>query len=203
VVEPLTPHFSSLSTPTDILTMSTTESIGTTYLTETIKRFHGLKDLADRAAAQVSEADRFATLHEDDNSIAIIMKHLAGNMRSRWTDFLTSDGEKPDRHRDTEFELYEEDDAEALAARWEAGWQVLFDALDPLTEDDLLRTITIRGEPHTVLAAIQRQLAHYAYHVGQIVMLARHFAGDGWESLTIPKGQSETFNASMRYKPKF
>lgn len=183
--------------------MSTTESIGTTYLTETIKRFHGLKDLADRAAAQVSEADRFATLHEDDNSIAIIMKHLAGNMRSRWTDFLTSDGEKPDRHRDTEFELYEEDDAEALAARWEAGWQVLFDALDPLTEDDLLRTITIRGEPHTVLAAIQRQLAHYAYHVGQIVMLARHFAGDGWESLTIPKGQSETFNASMRYKPKF
>ncbi len=183
--------------------MSTPDALGTIYLQETLSRFRGLKNLADRAMAQVSEPDLFATLHDGDNSIAVIMKHLAGNMRSRWTNFLTSDGEKPDRHRDTEFELYEEDDAEALAARWEAGWRLLFDALEPLTEADLLRTVTIRGEPHTVLAALQRQLAHYAYHVGQIVMLARHFAGDRWESLTIPKGQSETFNANMNYKPRF
>ncbi len=163
------------------------------FLQESLSRLRTLKALAERAVAQVSDEELFRLPRPDDNSIALIMKHMAGNMRSRWTDFLTTDGEKPDRHRDTEFEQTAEDTPEALRARWEAGWQVLFDALTPLTPADLGRTVTIRGEPHTVLAALLRQLSHYAYHVGQIVWLARHFRGEAWQSLSIPRGQSTDY----------
>ena len=136
--------------------------------------------------AQVTDAQLAETLDADANSIAIIVKHMAGNMRSRWTSFLTSDGEKPDRNRDSEFE-----DApvnrQALMELWERGWSYVFGALEPLTDDDLGRTITIRGEAHSVMQAVNRQLTHYAMHVGQIVMLAKHFAGADWKTLTIPK----------------
>ena len=124
------------------------------------------------------------------------MKHISGNMRSRWTDFLATDGEKPDRNRDTEFELDAADSPAALRARWEAGWALLHRTLDGLGEGDLARTVTIRGEPHTVLQAVVRQLTHYAYHAGQIVLLARHRAGDRWESLSIPKGRSREFEVN-------
>ena len=134
----------------------------------------------------------------ETNSIALVVKHLAGNARSRWTDFLTSDGEKADRQRDREFELAEGDSRAALMAAWDAGWAALERALEPLTEDDLLRTITIRGEPHSVLKAIDRQLTHYGYHVGQIVLLARLAQGAGWKSLSVARGQSEAFNRRMR-----
>ena len=123
-----------------------------------------------------------------------MVKHISGNMRSRWTDFLTSDGDKPDRHRDTEFEIYREQDTrESLMQRWEAGYQLLFDAIGALTPADLGRTITIRKQPHTVLQAINRQMAHYAYHVGQIALLAKHARGAEWKSLSIPRGMSEQF----------
>lgn len=152
------------------------------------------KDLAEKAIAQVDDAAFFAVLGEDENSIAIIVKHVAGNLRSRFRDFLTTDGEKPDRNRDSEFVIEPGDSREALLAAWEAGWGTLFDALAPLSAEDLARTVTIRGEPLTVLQAIGRQMTHYAYHVGQIVLLARHFAGGGWKSLSIPRGQSAAFN---------
>lgn len=157
------------------------------YLEEATREFRRLKSTADRALAQIRPEDVFSSLGPEENSIAIIMKHLAGNMRSRWTDFLTTDGEKPDRDRDTEFEREGADSREALLARWERGWQILFDALAPLTPADLDRTVTIRGEPHTVLQAVNRALCHCAGHVGQIVLLAKHFAGPGWQALTIPK----------------
>jgi len=125
----------------------------------------------------------------------VIVKHIAGNLRSRWTDFLTSDGEKPDRRRDTEFELVgAADTRESLMARWEEGWKTLFANVEPLTNEDLLREVPIRGEPHTVVRAINRQLTHYAGHVSQIVLLAKHWAGPKWQTLSIPRGQSETFN---------
>ncbi len=127
---------------------------------------------------------------------------MAGNMRSRWTDFLATDGEKPDRNRDSEFELEPGDTREALLLRWETGWRCLFEALAPLSSDDLARTVRIRGEPHSVLKAINRQLTHYAYHAGQIVLLARHFAGGKWQSLSIPRGRSEEFNAAARKKAR-
>ena len=137
-----------------------------------------------------------ATLDGESNSIAIIVKHLAGNMRSRWMDFLTSDGEKPDRNRDKEFEAAPKTRQEVLAM-WDAGWGHVFNALTPLKEDDLTRTVMIRGEPHSVMQTINRQIAHYYYHVGQIVYLARHFAGPRWTALTIPRGKSAEFNARV------
>jgi hypothetical protein len=161
------------------------------YLEETIRQFRRLKDLAEKAMAQVRDEDFFVTLDPESNSIAIMVKHLAGNMRSRWTDFLTSDGEKPDRKRDTEFEIEVRDSKESLLRRWEIGWRCLFDALTPLTAEDLGKTVFIRGEPHSVIQAINRQLSHYAGHVGQIVFLAKHFAGAGWQSLSIPRRKSE------------
>src|ERR1700719_1842558 len=130
------------------------------------------------------------------NSIAIIVKHMAGNMRSRWRNFLTTDGEKPDRQRDTEFEDAPATRAEIVAI-WDAGWNYLFEALTSLTDADLSRTITIRTEPHSVTQAINRQIAHYSYHVGQIVFLARHFAGSDWRTLTIAKKKSGEFNAQV------
>ena len=153
-----------------------------------------LKRLADGALEQISDEQFFAAPGDVDNSLAVMVKHLAGNMRSRWTDFLTTDGEKPDRDRDTEFELREGESRASLSEAWEAGWRVYLDALRSLRPDDVARTVTIRGEPHTVLEAVQRQATHYAYHVGQIVYLARHHAGARWRSLSIPKGESRRFN---------
>ncbi len=158
----------------------------TSYLHDSLSVFRGYKTLAERAMAQVSDDQLFATLDGEMNSIAIIVKHMAGNMRSRWTDFLTTDGEKPDRHRDSEFEEPAAGRQE-LIAQWERGWQYVFDAIEPLTDADLGRTVTIRGEPHSVMQAINRQIAHYANHVGQIVLLAKHFAAGQWQSLTIPR----------------
>ena len=164
------------------------------YLGEAVRQFRGLKKLADKALAQTAATDFFTALDEESNSIALIVKHLAGNMRSRWSDFLTSDGEKEDRRRDSEFVLEPGDTRESLEQRWNEGWALTFSAIEPLAADDLQRTVTIRGEAHSVLRAINRQIAHYAYHVGQLVFLAKHFAGSRWESLSIARGKSERFN---------
>lgn len=157
------------------------------YLDESVAQLRKLKAQAEKAMAQVDDTQLFALLDADANSIALIVKHLAGNMRSRWTDFLTSDGEKPDRQRDDEFARQSADTRDAILARWEAGWQLMFDALTSLQPGDLEKTVTIRGEPHTVVQAITRQLSHYSAHVGQIVLLSKHFAGPGWQTLSIPK----------------
>jgi hypothetical protein len=149
--------------------------------------------------AQCPDEALFVMLDAESNSIAIIVKHMAGNMRSRWRDFLTTDGEKPDRNRDTEFEAPPKTRAE-LMGMWEGGWKYLFDALEPLSESDLARTVTIRSEPHSVMQAVNRQVAHYAHHVGQIVLLAKHFAtkaGKKWETLSVPRGQSKQFTAEV------
>ncbi|MBF9221005.1 DUF1572 family protein [Hymenobacter ruricola] len=161
-------------------------------------QFQSYKGLADRALAQLADADWLHRPAPGANSAAVIVQHMAGNLRSRFTDFFTSDGEKPTRQRDREFE--EPDSAEAigpLKAEWEAAWQVLFELLDDLRPADLLRTVTIRGEAHTVLAAVQRQVAHYAYHAGQLVQLAKNIRGEAFPSLSIPRGQSEQFNQQM------
>ncbi|HEV8117768.1 MAG TPA: DUF1572 family protein [Thermoanaerobaculia bacterium] len=168
------------------------------YRDEAARQFRGLKKAADRALAQVSDGDFFAALDPESNSIALIVKHLAGNMRSRFTDFLTSDGEKPDRRRDSEFEIEAGDTRESLLARWEEGWKITAAAIEPLTAEDFSKTVPIRGEPHTLLRAINRQLVHYGYHVGQIVYLAKHFAGPKWETLSIPRGKSEEANKGGR-----
>jgi len=164
----------------------------TSYLEDALGIFHTYKKMGEAAMAQVADEQLFATLDPESNSIAIIVKHIAGNMRSRWTDFLTTDGEKPDRNRDTEFE-----DApatrEAVMAIWDAGWRCVFAALEPLTEADLARTVTIRREPHSVTQAINRQIAHYACHIGQIVLLAKHYQSSQWRSLSIPRGKSAEF----------
>lgn len=149
--------------------------------------------------AQCPDEALFITLDAESNSIAIIVKHLAGNMRSRWLDLLTTDGEKPDRNRDTEFETPPTTRAQ-LTEMWERGWKYVFDALEPLTEADLTRTVTIRTEPHSVMQAINRQIAHYAHHVGQILFLAKHltFTKTGkWESLSVPRGKSADMNAKV------
>ncbi|MGE5851434.1 MAG: DUF1572 family protein [Candidatus Methylomirabilota bacterium] len=161
------------------------------YLEESIRQLRKLKDLADKAMAQIRDENWFTTLGEESNSIAVIVKHMAGNMRSRWTDFLTSDGEKPDRKRDMEFEIGVRDAKESLLKRWEIGWRCLFDALTPLKPEDLSKTVLIRGEPLSVMQAINRQLSHYAYHVGQIVFLAKHFVGATWQSLSVPRRKPE------------
>jgi hypothetical protein len=157
------------------------------YLEDNLVQLRKLKTQADKAMAQIDESQFFAMLDPDANSIALIVKHMAGNMRSRWTDFLTTDGEKPDRARDSEFELGASDTRDAILARWEEGWALLFAAISSLQPGDLERTVTIRDEPHTVVQAIHRQVSHYASHVGQIVLLAKHFAGPGWKTLSIPK----------------
>jgi uncharacterized damage-inducible protein DinB len=168
----------------------------TSYVKDSIDLFRYYKNLAERAMAQCPDEALFTTLDAESNSIAIIVKHMSGNMRSRWTDFLTSDGEKPDRNRDTEFEEPPKTRAELLEL-WERGWKYVFDALQALNDADLARTITIRSEPHSVTQAVNRQVAHYSYHVGQIVYLARHFAGNKWQSLTIPKKKSAEFNRQV------
>ena len=163
------------------------------YLDDCLSQLHTLKSQADKAVKQISDEQFFAVLDPEANSIALIMKHMAGNMRSRWTEFLTSDGEKPDRDRDGEFELHEADTKAGVLAQWEDGWSRVFAAVSPLTPNDLARTITIRGERHSVMEALNRQLTHYAAHVGQIVLLAKHYAGPNWQSLSIPRGKSKDF----------
>ncbi len=165
-------------------------SIETEYLQSAIGSFATYKDLADRAMAQVTDEQFFMSLDNESNSIAVIVKHLAGNLRSRWTNFLTSDGEKPDRNRDAEFEISDSATRGELLEAWEYGWKCAFDSLHALTPDDLARTIYIRSEPHSVVKALNRQLTHGAYHVGQIVFLAKHFASGSWQTLTIPRGSS-------------
>jgi len=171
------------------------------FLEDAVLQLRKYKGLADGALAQVADADLFRSVDAESNSIAIVMKHVAGNMKSRWTDFLTTDGEKPDRDRDAEFEAETGDTRASVAARWEEGWRLLFSATEGLSPSDLSRTVAIRGEPHTVLQAIQRQLTHYAYHVGQNVFLARHFAGPRWRSLSIPKGRSKDFEVARNGLP--
>ena len=165
----------------------------TSYLKDSLSLFRYYKRLADGAIAQVTEEQLYAVLDPEANSIAVLIKHMAGNMLSRWTGFLKSDGEKPFRDRDSEFRDPPHP-REALIALWEQAWQSLFSALDPLSEDDMTRTITIRGEAHSVMQAINRQLGHYAYHCGQIVLLAKHCQQDKWRSLSIPRGRSAEFN---------
>src|SRR5256885_17099545 len=153
----------------------TTQSLGQHCLEDALRTFRNYKKLAERAWAQISEDDFFRTIDEESNSIAINIKHIAGNMLSRWTDFLTTDGEKPERNRDMEFVMLPETTKEEMLAYWEQGWATLFGAIEPLLPDDLLRTITIRGQDHTVVQAINRQLSHYANHIGQVIYLAKHF----------------------------
>ncbi len=168
----------------------------TSYIDDSLALFRYYKNLAERAMEQVTDEQLFALLDEQANSIAIVVKHMAGNMRSRWTDFLTTDGEKPDRDRDSEF-VIPPATRDALLDVWEEGWRCLFRALEPLSDADLGRTVTIRGESHSVMQAVNRQVAHYAHHVGQIVLLAKHFAHDGWESLSVPLNRSAEFNQKV------
>jgi hypothetical protein len=165
----------------------------TSYVEDSLEVFRYYKKLAERAMGQVTDNQLFEALDDEMNSIAVVVKHMTGNMRSRWTDFLTTDGEKPDRRRDTEF-VDPPATRQALIEAWEAGWGLVFGALEPLSDADLARTVTIRGEPHSVMQAINRQVAHYAHHVGQIVMLAKHLAHDRWQSLSIPRNRSAEFN---------
>lgn len=169
----------------------------TSYLKDSLDLFRYSKKQAERAMAQVSDDQLFIELDEGGNSIAIIVKHMAGNMRSRWMDFLTTDGEKPDRNRDREF-VDPPATREVLMKTWEEGWALMFTALEPLSDADLGRTVTIRGEAHSVMQALNRQVAHYSMHIGQIVMLAKHFAGDHWQSLTIPRNRSVEFNRRVK-----
>ena len=177
------------------------EQLISTYQADALQSFRNYKKLAERAIEQVSDAEYFQAIDKEANSIAVIVKHIAGNLRSRWTDFLTTDGEKPDRNRDTEFELIG-DTRESLMKYWEDGWHTLFGAIEPLSAEDLSRTITIRGEPHTVVEAMNRQLTHYAYHVGQIVLLAKHFRSSEWKTLSVPKNKSAEFNQYLATREK-
>ena len=165
------------------------------YLEDALLTLRKYKRLADQAIAQVSDEQLFVALDGGGNSIAIVMKHMAGNMRSRWTDFLTTDGEKPDRHRDGEFEIGDET-ADDIRRVWDAGWGLTLDTIEALDWRDLEKVVTIRGEPHGVIQAINRQLTHYAYHAGQIVLLAQQHAGDDWRWLSIPPGRSRDYEVS-------
>jgi Protein of unknown function (DUF1572) len=171
----------------------------TSYLADMRAIFRQYKKLAEGAMAQLSDEQLVRQIDDESNSIALIVKHMAGNMRSRWTDCLTSDGEKPDRDRDTEF-TDPPPTRESLMHVWEDGWHQLFTALAPLTDADLTRTLTIRGEPHSVLQAVNRQAAHYAYHIGQIVFLAKHLQSANWRSLSIPRNRSAEFNRHLAAK---
>jgi hypothetical protein len=168
----------------------------TNYLEDSLTLFRYYKKLGDDAMAQVTDEQLTTVLDPEANSIAQIVKHMAGNMRSRWRDFLTTDGEKPDRNRDSEF-VEPPATREALREVWESGWDEVFRALGPLSEADLARTVLIRNEPHSVMQAINRQVAHYAYHVGQIVMIAKHMRSDQWKSLSVPKNKSAEFNRAV------
>jgi hypothetical protein len=173
------------------------------YLEEARRQFRGHKRMGEGAMSQLGDEEFFVTLDPESNSVAILVKHLAGNMRSRFTDFLSSDGEKPDRLRDREFELTSETTRAEVMQWWGEGWECVFGAIDPLKPEDVMRVVTIRGEPHTVLQAINRQIAHYAQHIGQIVFLAKHLRSSEWKTLSIPRGKSEEYKtvAPKSYKP--
>jgi hypothetical protein len=166
------------------------------YLEEVRRQFRGHKRMGEAAMAQLRDEDFFVTLDPEANSVAILVKHLSGNMRSRFTDFLTSDGEKPDRFRDREFEITSATTRADVMKWWEDGWAIVFAAIDPLQPEDVMRTVTIRGEPHTVMQAINRQIAHYAQHTGQIVFLAKHLRSGNWRTLSIPRGKSEEYKTA-------
>ena len=171
------------------------------YLDDVLLQLRKLKDQAEQATAQIDDGQFFAALDSEANSIAIIMKHVAGNMRSRWTDFLTSDGEKPDRNRDGEFIVEGKESRAAVTAAWDDGWKRTLAAISALGPGDLSRSVRIRGEAHTVLEAINRQLTHYSAHVGQIVLLAKHYAGSSWKTLSIPRGKSAEVDVSKKGSP--
>src|SRR5215469_15565783 len=173
------------------------------YLEEARRQLRGHKRMGEGALAQLRDEDFLVTLDPETNSIAILVKHLAGNMRSRFTDFLTSDGEKPDRLRDREFEIVPSTTRAEVMEWWEEGWASVFSAIDGLQPSDVMHTVTIRGEPHTVLQAINRQIAHYAQHLGQIVFLAKHFRSAEWKTLSIPRGKSEEFKQHQAMAGKF
>ncbi len=177
--------------------------LATHYLEEARRQLRGHKRMGEGAMAQLRDEDFFVTLDPESNSIAILVKHLAGNMRSRFTDFLTTDGEKPDRFRDREFEVTSTTTRGDVMKWWEEGWACVFGAVDPLQPEDVTRTVTIRGEGHTVLQAINRQIAHYAQHIGQIVFLAKHLKSSEWKTLSIPRGKSEEFKTHKVMSPKF
>lgn len=174
--------------------------VASAYLTDVLRNFRSYKRLAEDALSQAKDEEIFRQIDPEANSIAILIKHMAGNMRSRWTDFLTSDGEKPDRHRDREFELDRGTTRADVMAWWEQGWQYVFQAITPLKPEDLTRKVFIAGREHSVLQAVNRQLLHYAGHVNQIVLLAKHFRGADWKSLSIPKGKSEAFAREFERK---
>ncbi|MGD1023184.1 MAG: DUF1572 family protein [Candidatus Sulfotelmatobacter sp.] len=173
------------------------------YLDEARRQMRGNKRLAEAAIAQLKDEELFVALDPESNSVAVVVKHLAGNMRSRFSDFLTTDGEKPNRFRDREFELGPATTRADVLRWWEEGWAQVFSTLDSLKPEDVTRTITIRGEPHTVLQAINRQIAHYASHTGQIIFLAKHLRSSEWKTLSIPRGQSESYKDAppKTYKP--
>ena len=182
--------------------MTLPEDLGSTVITSAAATFRNDKNRADRAVAQLPDDKLHVTFDSNTNSVAVIMKHIAGNLLSRWTDFLTADGEKPWRNRDGEFVDSFESRDEVLE-HWEAGWNCLFTQLGKLEADDLSKTVTIRGEPHSVPLAIHRSLAHCGYHVGQIIMIARILAGNEWDTITIPRGGSEAYNKEVRGKGHF
>jgi hypothetical protein len=173
------------------------ENLGAHVLRTALTELHQLKTPGEKAMAQLSDEEFFATIDPESNSLAIVVKHLAGNMRSRWTDFLTSDGEKPDRHRDDEFVIGPKTTRADVMKWWEEGWRVTVGAIEPLGPDDLMRTVLIRQERHTVFEAVSRQVTHYAGHIGQMVFLAKHLRSSAWQSLSIPRGKSEEFNRRM------
>jgi len=170
--------------------------LATHYLDEARRQMRGNKRLAEGAIAQLKDEELFATLDPESNSVAILVKHMAGNMRSRFADFLTSDGEKPNRFRDQEFALNSATTRADVMHWWEEGWAQVFDTLATLKPEDVMRTVTIRGEPHTALQAINRQIAHYAGHTGQIIFLAKHLRSSEWKTLSIPRGKSEDYKTA-------
>ena len=171
------------------------------YLEDARLQLRKIKAMGDRALRQAGDGRLFATPDAESNSLAILMKHISGNLRSRWTRFLETDGEKPDRNRDGEFETGPDDTPDRLRERWEQGWKILFETLDSLRPGDLERTVTIRREPHSVLQAINRQISHYSAHVGQMIYLAKHLVGPGWQSMSIPKGKSKEYDVAKDGKP--
>jgi len=177
--------------------MMTAMEIAQYYLEEIRRQLRGHKRMAESALAQVTDEQLFLILDPESNSLAILIKHITGNMRSRFTDFLTADGEKPDRHRDREFEMNDAVTREELMRWWEDGWAIVFRTLESLRPEDISRTVYIREEAHTVLQALNRALAHYAFHIGQIVFLSKHLGSHNWQTLSVPRGKSEEFNRKM------
>jgi Protein of unknown function (DUF1572) len=166
------------------------------FLDEARRQMRGHKRLAEGAMGQLKDEELFITLDPESNSVAVVLKHMAGNMRSRFSDFLVTDGEKPDRFRDQEFEVNPATNRAELMKLWEDGWARVFAAIDSLRPEDVMQTVTIRGEPHTALQAINRQIAHYAYHTGQIIFLAKHLRSSAWKTLSIPRGKSENYKTA-------